>query len=86
MASKKRVLKHAKTGALLLPAGHPFTATIELSTPTVTPTVTPEVTPEVTPAVTLEASTPTVTLEAPKAVTPTPVKKKLARRKKSVKK
>jgi len=32
------------------------------------------------------AVTPTVTLEAPKAVTPTPVKKKSTRKKKSVKK
>ena len=78
MASKKRVLKYVKAGALSLPAGHPFAATVELPTPTVTPAVTlVPVTPAVTPA---------ATLEAPKAVTPTPVKKKSARKKKSVKK
>jgi len=74
MASKKRILKLAKAGVLSLPAGHPFAAAVELPTPAVTPTVT------------LETVTPTVTLEAPKAATPTPVKKKSTRKKKSVKK
>tara|TARA_R110000765_G_scaffold341272_1_gene431392 strand:+ start:95 stop:280 length:186 start_codon:yes stop_codon:yes gene_type:complete len=36
MASKKRVLKHAKSGALSLPAGHPFATPAEPATPTVT--------------------------------------------------
>ena len=79
MASKKRVLKYVKTGALSLPAGHPFAATVEPPTSTVTLEA---VTPTVTPTVTLEA----VTLEAPRVATPTPVKKKSTRKKKTVKK
>ena len=71
MASKKRVLKHAKSGALSLPAGHPFASPTEPAAPTVI----------------LEApKVVTVTLEAPKVVAPTPVKKNSTRKKKTVKK
>ena len=35
MASKKRVLKYTKSGALSLPAGHPFATPAEPSAPAV---------------------------------------------------
>ena len=71
MASKKRVLKHAKSGALSLPVGHTFATPTEPAAPTVT-LETPKVA--------------TVTLETPKVVVPPPVKKKSTRKKKTVKK
>ena len=36
MASKKRILKYAKSGALTLPTEHPFATPVELPTPAAT--------------------------------------------------